>query len=118
MKPTTSPYTNSVFKLPGGTEENDLPAERTTDEAGRRLIISTWQPDDAERAAIMAGSPIELIVWGDAQPPVAVAVADAIPPSTADGRHRRADAGRRPTRRRVPPCAGRPLPRRDGLDET
>lgn len=84
MKPTTSPYTNSVFKLPGGTEENDLPAERTTDEAGRRLIISTWQPDDAERAAIMAGSPIELIVWGDAQPPVAVAVADAIPPSTAD----------------------------------
>lgn len=37
-------------------------------------IMSVWQPTDEERAAIANGASIELYVFGDGMPPVAVEV--------------------------------------------
>jgi hypothetical protein len=62
-----------VFKLPGGTEDNDLWVERLEAEGtGETILGSTWVPTDEERKAIADGANIELLVWGTAQPPVSV----------------------------------------------
>lgn len=74
MKPITTPFTSGVFKLPGGTEENDLPVEKTTDHDGAPCIRTTWEPTEAERKALAEGANIYLIVWGTGTPPVAVGV--------------------------------------------
>jgi hypothetical protein len=69
-----TPNSTSLFRLPGGTEENDLYVERCQDANGRTVLTSTWELDDDDRAAIAAGATIELLVWGHGHPPVAVAV--------------------------------------------
>lgn len=73
-KPVQTDRTTSVFKLPGGTEENDLPAEHSVDEGGNPVIITTWELTEEERKWVATGSKIELIVWGTAHPPVAIRV--------------------------------------------
>ena len=79
MKPRRTPSSNVVYRLPGGTEDNDLWAERTIAEGmepgdpaeGRMMIRSVWELDAKERAAVAAGANVELSVYmGDAQPPV------------------------------------------------
>lgn len=72
MKPRRTVVSNGVFRLDGGTEDNDLWVTHYPDEGGLDTVIgSTWQPTDEERAAIAAGANIELLVWGG-QPPVAL----------------------------------------------
>lgn len=73
MKPVETEFTNTVFKLPGGTTKNDLPLYRCQDSQGNYLI-STWELTDEERKAIAAGAKIELCVWGERHPPVALTV--------------------------------------------
>jgi hypothetical protein len=73
VKPRRTHSSDQVFRLAGGTEDNDLwvtlyPA----DEDSGPAIGSTWEPTDEERAAIAAGANIELVIWGTAQPPVAL----------------------------------------------
>lgn len=82
MRPRRTPNSNAVIRLPGGTEDNDLHArvghgyERLADnDPGRDnpYIVSVWEPEPAERAAIGAGrANIELVVLGEAQPAVIV----------------------------------------------
>lgn len=74
MKPIRTPHTNAIYKLKGGTDENDLPVEQSLDESGNPCLVSTWQLDDEERAAIAQGGTISLCVWGDGTPPVSLAV--------------------------------------------
>jgi hypothetical protein len=62
---------NRVFRLPGGTEDNDLWVEECEDD-GRPVLSSTWEPTPEEREAIANGANIELLIWGKAQPPVFV----------------------------------------------
>lgn len=71
MKPRRTPSSNTVFSLPGGTEDNDLWVRRDV-LAGEPVICSVWVPTDEERAAIAGGANIELIVWGEGTPPVAL----------------------------------------------
>lgn len=80
MKPIRTPTTTTVFKLPGGTDENDLPAEIVIDQDGRLVLETAWQPTAAELEAIVNGAPVTLRVWGEQHPPVSVTVADASPP--------------------------------------
>lgn len=67
LRPRRTWFTETVFRLPGGTEDNDLWVHQ--DEA---TIRSVFVPTDEQRTAIAAGANLELIVWGGAQPPVAV----------------------------------------------
>jgi hypothetical protein len=76
MRPRHTHYSNAVFSLPGGNEDNDLWAIRDVHEDGTPLLRSTWVPTAAERAAIAAGSNVELIIWGSAHPPVAMGTVD------------------------------------------
>lgn len=74
MKPVKTERTNFTYKLPGGTEENDLPVERAVDTNGNRVIQSNWEPTEEERRAIADGATVYLLVWGNVTPPVAIGV--------------------------------------------
>lgn len=77
MKPRRTHESNRVYRLPGGTEDNDLWVTETfcSEEPDVPVILSTWEPTDEERAAIAAGANVELAVWGG-QPPVALQTTD------------------------------------------
>lgn len=68
MKPRRTHMSNFVYRLAGGTEDNDLWSHIDQD-AG--TVSSVWELDEHERAAIAAGANIQLTVWGG-QPPVAL----------------------------------------------
>jgi len=74
MNPVRTEFSNANFKLVGGTEENDLPVERTVDLEGNPVIVSMWKLTDEERLNIMYGADVRLVVWGTGHPPVALAV--------------------------------------------
>jgi hypothetical protein len=65
-----------VFRLPGGTEDNDLWVYALADEAGYPIIASVWEPTEAERQAIAGGENIRLLIWGTGIPPVAIDTTD------------------------------------------
>jgi hypothetical protein len=75
LKARRTHLSNQVFQLPGGNEDNDLWVY-LDEQDGSPLIRSTWVPTDEERARIAAGENIELIVWGEGHPPVAMGVVD------------------------------------------
>jgi hypothetical protein len=89
MKSVRTPDCNVTLTLPGGTQDNDLPAQRAmlydttageTQEDARLGFVSRWLPDEREARKLEAGAAIELTIWGAAHPPVAVSVTDAVVP--------------------------------------
>lgn len=78
MKPRRTPTSNQVFRLVGGNEDNDLWVEQAEDVGGSPIILSVWELSDAERAAIAAGATIELMVWGQGTPPVALGIGPSL----------------------------------------
>ena len=79
MNFTEHPSNNVRLGAPVGWDHTSvkvdtLPATRTEIE-GHPVIVSYWQPSADELAAIAAGQPVALVVWGSTMPPVAVAVA-------------------------------------------
>lgn len=72
MKPAHTDQTHLTHVLAGGDERNDLPSYVTVDAQQRQVIVSTWVPTDEERQAIADGANIELMVWGERTPPVAL----------------------------------------------
>lgn len=67
-------FSNCVFRLPGGTEDNDLFVNQGHDGDGVPIIRSVWVPTEEERLALAAGAAVELVLWGTVQPPVAMNV--------------------------------------------
>lgn len=84
MKPIRTEHCNFSLGPPAGwDQERDgecatLHAERALDERRHPIMRTTWVPDAEELAAISAGAPIVLTVWGMSHPPVALEV-DAVP---------------------------------------
>lgn len=76
MKAMRTHLSNDVFCLAGGTEDNDLWVTRARTQSGERVICSTWVLTDEERDYIAKGGNIELVVWSDGHPPVAMRVTD------------------------------------------
>lgn len=76
MKPRRTHNSNSVFRLAGGTEDNDLWVEKVEDTEGNPCMRSVWVPTDEERAAVAAGANVYLIVWGTGTPPLAMGATD------------------------------------------
>jgi hypothetical protein len=74
VKPRRTVYSNAVFSLPGGNEDNDLWLMRDEHTDGSPLLRSCWVPTDEERKKIAEGANIELIVWGGGRPPVSMGV--------------------------------------------
>jgi len=72
VKPRRTHNSNGIFHLEDGTEDNDLWVEKGIDEDGYPVICSVWVPTENERAAILAGDNIKLVVWGTGTPPVAL----------------------------------------------
>lgn len=70
MTPIAFPEANKVYTKPASMTAEECGELAVYDTGG--ALISCWQPSDAERAAIAAGSPIWLWVIGGAQPPVAI----------------------------------------------
>jgi hypothetical protein len=70
VTPSAFPEANAVLRRPEGMTEaecGDLHVHRTGE-----AFISMWTPTPEERAAIAAGAPIYLWVFGSGHPPVAV----------------------------------------------
>ncbi len=67
LRPRRTHLSNQVFRLDGGTEDNDLWVY-----SDGETLRSTWVPTDAQRAAIADGANIALTTWGAGMPPVAV----------------------------------------------
>lgn len=77
MRPRRTHRSNATYVLEGGNEDNDLWVERTTMEGSDDPIIaSVFVPTDEEREAIARGENVKLLIWGTAQPPVAVITTD------------------------------------------
>lgn len=76
MRPRRTHLSTNVYRLEGGTEDNDLWTTLYGPADGGPAIGSTWEPTVAERAAIANGANIELLVFGDAQPPVNVRLSE------------------------------------------
>lgn len=89
MRPRRTVVSNKVFRLAGGTEDNDLWTHVYTAEDGGPAIGSTWQLTDEERAAIADGANVELLVFGTEHPPVTMRLSDyqlgKPPPEETDG---------------------------------
>lgn len=88
MRPRRTPSSNFVYRLPGGTEDNDLhcrigvtPGPHTP--AGVPCIVAVFEPDPEERAAIAAGDNVELTILGEAMPPVSITTTREQPTSRA-----------------------------------
>lgn len=71
MRPRRFRGANRVYRLEGGNEDNDLWVQQADG-----VIVSVWEPTDAERKAIADGANIELTVWGDGHPPCSVNATD------------------------------------------
>lgn len=69
MKPRRFHGANRVFRLEGGTEDNDLWIQQLENPY---CMVSVWELTDEDRAAIAAGANVELRIWGNLHPPCAV----------------------------------------------
>lgn len=78
MRPVETHKSNFTFTHPG--DGGDLRCERTKED-GQPITNSAWEPSADERALLVAGAQVELSVWGDAHPPVALSVVN---PSCCD----------------------------------
>jgi hypothetical protein len=76
MKPIRTPSLRHTLKLSGGTDENDLPYTHGDDGEGHHVFLTVWEPTQQERAAILEGANIVLMVWGTGHPPVAMNLTD------------------------------------------
>lgn len=78
MHRTQHPSNNAVLGAPGGWDQNELPCgalpiTRTVVD-GVAAVVSYWQPNAEELAALNAGRPVALWVVGSTMPPVALEV--------------------------------------------
>lgn len=84
MKPVETDTTNTVFKLQGGTEENDLPILSTDGGDHGPTLTSFWRLDGHERRIIAEGGRVVLTVFGRAHPPVLISIVGAEDIETPD----------------------------------
>lgn len=76
MRIRRTPESNTVFSLQGGNEDNDAWVCRTIAEdanLGPQPCLSmVFEISDSERAAIVAGENLELIILGEGMPPISL----------------------------------------------
>lgn len=71
MRSRRTVHTNKVFRLPGGTEDNDLwTYEINEADEPAPIQCSIWVPTPEELEALNNGAQIRLNIWGSGHPPV------------------------------------------------
>lgn len=70
-------FSNKVFSLRGGNEDSDLWARTGADDDGDPIISTTWEPTSDERSLIFQGHNVEVIIWGQSHPAMAVRTDDS-----------------------------------------
>lgn len=63
MKPVKTEDTNFTYKLPGGTDANDLPCRVEDD-----MVISAWQAEEGDLEQLSAERPAVVLVMWTANP--------------------------------------------------
>jgi hypothetical protein len=86
VKPGRTVLSDRVFRLPGGTEDNDLWVTTYGPDMGGPALGSVWVPTDEERKEIADGANVELITHGEGTPPVSMRV-DTTPLGKAHPEH-------------------------------
>jgi hypothetical protein len=76
VRPRRTENSTTVYRLPGGNEDNDLWTYHTEDDQGQIVTCSVWEPTPEEREAIANGENIRLIIWGKTILPVAIDTTD------------------------------------------
>jgi hypothetical protein len=97
MNPVDFPQANRTFTKPTSMTDEECAPLRVHDTGGE--LVSCWQPTEEERAAIAAGAPVWLRIFGRGHPPVVLEVAppfsvsDAAtaPPPATEGEQLHAD---------------------------
>jgi hypothetical protein len=77
MRYIQHPSNNTIFGAPKGVPAEEcsaLPVTKGYDGNGRPTIRSYWRPDAQELAAINAGKPIILELWGTTLVPILLLV--------------------------------------------
>lgn len=89
MKSIKTEHSDVTLTLPGGTEDNDLPAQRVlvfntdlgeTEKDAKLAFESLWMPDEAEARRLEAGAAVILRITGQVHPPVSLSVSQAVVP--------------------------------------
>ena len=79
MRFVQHPSNNKVLGAPSGWDQSAIECGAlpvtVCDWAGKPAMVSYWEIDDEDRAAIARGAKIRLWVLGEAHPPVALDVA-------------------------------------------
>ena len=77
MRPRRTPNSNVAWRQQGQSEDHDLWAEMGEDpDTGQSVIRSVWQLNRMERLRVAAGHNIQLLVWSESQPVVALGTTD------------------------------------------
>jgi hypothetical protein len=63
-----------IFKLEGGTKENDLHGYRTLDTNNNIVSCGVFTPNEEERIEIANGARIVVAIWGKTVPPMNVII--------------------------------------------
>jgi hypothetical protein len=77
MRPTQHPSNTTILLPPPGATHEEcvpLPITRAQYSNGQDVVLSYWQPSQAEREAIAAGALIQFHAWGVTHPPVYIGV--------------------------------------------
>lgn len=72
MKPRRTPQSNTVYRLKGGNEDNDLWTEVGMGPGDQPVTISEWEFSPAEREAIAVGGRVQLVIHSHILPPVSM----------------------------------------------
>lgn len=82
MKPTDFPQANFTWNRPYDMTDEEcepLRAYRAQSGPDGAYSVSRWMPSEEERAAIAAGGPVWLYVFGTGHPPVSVTARSPFP---------------------------------------
>lgn len=78
MRFVQHPSNNKVLGAPAGWDQSAIECGAlpvtVSEHNGQPTMVSYWEPDDADRAAIAKGAKIRLWVIGGLHPPVAIDV--------------------------------------------
>jgi hypothetical protein len=76
VKPRRTHNSTHVFRLEGGTEDNDLWAYYAPDEEGLAVMATVWVPTQEERERIFTGENVRLLLWARQPYPMAMDITD------------------------------------------
>lgn len=76
MRPRRTVYSDGVLQLPGGNEDHDLWYQHGATLDGIHVFLTVWEFSPEEREQIAQGQNIQMSLFGNGHPPVALELTD------------------------------------------